>query len=90
MYRYSVLNINWENVQFVTHFDWLILTLKRKLMFLVQLCLININETLDGSNFPSGTQLLDYLYDNLIKVFKSDFGFILFHIFENCCNVYLK
>lgn len=90
VYRYSILNLNWTDIRYAVQLDSIIMPFRRKLQFLTKFCLINFDEDLDGINFPSGVQLLDYLYSNLMKIFRSDFCCILIHLFEKCCNMYLK
>lgn len=85
-----MLHINWDNICCFSQLEMVVLPLKRKLSFLAKLCFISVGEKLSGVKFPSGVQLLDYLYSNLSKMARPDFRYILFHLFEGCCNTYLK
>lgn len=90
MYRYCVLQIKWDDIRCFTQLEIIVLPLKEKLTFLSKLCFISMNDTSSGMKFPASVQLLDYLYSSLSKISRSDFRYILFHLFEGCYNAYLK
>lgn len=90
MYRYCVLQINWNDIRCFTQLEIVVLPLKEKLTFLSKLCFISMSDTSSGMKFPASVQLLDYLYSNLSKISRSDFRYMFFHLFEGCCNAYLK
>lgn len=90
MYRYCLLKIEWQNIKYLSNLQTLIVPLERKLSFLAKFCLISINDPGSGLKFPSGAQLLDYLYSNLSKVNSTELGYLLFYTFEACCNAYFR